>query len=111
MCLPTPGTPANTISKKVAFIATILQKILCYFLKICATMCYFIPKSVIALKPKKWHIIARTQVAITLIKVIRNATISGAILRVKIAQSVTIPGDNITGESSTECHKIKFSNT
>ena len=111
MCLAIPGIPANTISKKVTFIVTILQKILCYFLKICATMCYFLPKSVITLKPKKWHIITRIQVTIILYSVTRNNTIPGAILRAIIAQSVTIPDDNITGESITECYKIKFSNT
>ena len=110
MCLTIPGIPANTIYKKVTFIVAILQKILCYFLKLCATMCYFLPKNAITLKPKKWHIIARTQVAITLIKVTRNATISGAILRVKITLCATIPGDNITRENSTECYKIRKSN-
>ena len=111
MCLAIPRIPANTISKKVVFIVTILQKILCYFLKICATMCYFMPKSVITLKPKKWHIIAQIQVTIILYLVARNSNISGAIILVKITQSVTIPGDNITGKSITECYKIKSSNT
>ena len=110
MCLATPGILANNISKKVAFIATILQKILCYFLKICATTCYFLLKSVIALNPKKWHIIARIQVTITLYSVTRNNTISGAILRVKITRCATTPEDNITRESITECYKIRKSN-
>ena len=110
MRLPIPGIPANTIYKKVAFIVTILQKILCYFLKICATMCYFLPKSVIAINPKKWHIIARMPVTITLIKVTRSNTIPGAILWVKITCCATIPGDNITGESGTVCYKIGESN-
>ena len=110
MCLAIPGIPANNIFKKVALIATILQKVLCYLFKICATMCYFMAKNVIALKPKKWHIVARMPVTITLIKVTRNNTIPGAILQVKIAQSVTILGDNITGGSSTECYKIRKSN-
>ena len=111
MCLAIPGIPANTVSKKVVFIATILQKILCYFFKICATMCYFLPKSVIALNPKKWHIIIRIQVAITLRIITRNNTILSAILRIKITRCATIPGDNITRESITECYKIEISNT
>jgi len=110
MHLPIPGIPANTISKKVTFIATILQKILCYLFKLCATMCYFLPKSGITLNPKKWYIITQIQVAITLYLVARNNMIPGAILQVKIAQSVTILGDNITGGSSTECYKIRKSN-
>jgi len=109
MCLAIPGIPANTISKKVTFIVTILQKIICYLFKICATTCYFLLKSVIALKPKKWYIITQIQVTIILYSVTRNNTISGAILPIKITQCATIPGDNITGESSTECHKIRKS--
>ena len=110
MRLPIPGIPANTISKKVAFIATILQKILCYFFKLCATMYYFLPKSVIAQNSKKLHMITRIQVAITLRIITRSNTISGAILLIKITLCATIPGDNITGESSTICYKIRKSN-
>lgn len=110
MRLPIPGIPANTIYKKVAFIVTILQKILCYFFNICATMCYFLIKNVITLKPKKWHIIARIPVTITLHSVTRNNTISSAILLVEITLCATILGDNITEESITECYKIRKSN-